>query len=134
MMIARLSLLQCTPRLASTAPFLCLIVAQWEWPDMASPSQSRAPLVQIGARTKMWLGFQKSKFLLNLGQSVVGPAPRRLIQAHRFSPGLSRLCRHFGAEIDVSQMVPNFRRVGTVLQRHGALQLGPRLRQLSFAE
>src|SRR5262249_31304762 len=39
MMMARLSLLHSLPRLASIAPFLCLIVAQWEWPDMASPSQ-----------------------------------------------------------------------------------------------
>ena len=39
MMIARLSLLHSLPRLASMAPFLCLIVAQWEWPDMASPSR-----------------------------------------------------------------------------------------------
>jgi hypothetical protein len=31
-------LLQSLPRLASMAPFLCLIVAQWLWPDMASPS------------------------------------------------------------------------------------------------
>src|SRR5438034_6507545 len=38
MMIARLSLLHNLPRLASMAPFLCLIVAQCEWPDMASPS------------------------------------------------------------------------------------------------
>src|SRR6516225_10058945 len=41
MMMARLSLLHSLPRLASMAPFLCLIVAQWEWPDMASPSQMR---------------------------------------------------------------------------------------------
>src|SRR5689334_8526983 len=38
MMIARLSLLQSLPRLASMAPFLCLMVAQWECPDMAPPS------------------------------------------------------------------------------------------------
>ena len=44
MMIARLSLLHSLPRLASMAPFLCLIVAQWEWPDMASPSQMRRSL------------------------------------------------------------------------------------------
>jgi hypothetical protein len=25
------------PRLASSAPFLCLIVAHFEWPDMARP-------------------------------------------------------------------------------------------------
>src|SRR6266581_4884685 len=34
MMMARLSLLHSLPRLASMAAFLCLIVAQWEWPDM----------------------------------------------------------------------------------------------------
>src|SRR5438270_12005234 len=37
MMIARLSLLNSLPRLASMAPFLCLIVAQWECPDMVPP-------------------------------------------------------------------------------------------------
>src|SRR6266852_4025752 len=37
MMIARLSLLNSLPRLASMAPFLCLIVAQCECPDMAPP-------------------------------------------------------------------------------------------------
>src|SRR5438270_12499278 len=40
MMIARLSLLNSLPRLASMAPFLCLMVAQWECPDMARPPQS----------------------------------------------------------------------------------------------
>src|SRR5947209_7821266 len=38
-MIARLSLLNSLPRLASMAPFLCLMVAQWECPDMAPPSE-----------------------------------------------------------------------------------------------
>ena len=38
MMMARLSLLHSLPRLASIAPFLCLIVAQWEWPDMVVSS------------------------------------------------------------------------------------------------
>src|SRR5437588_3487906 len=44
MMMARLSLLKSLPRLASIAPFLCLIVAQWEWPDMGSllPARCRA--------------------------------------------------------------------------------------------
>src|ERR1041385_7509063 len=37
MMMARLSLLHSLPRLASVAPFLCLMVAQWECPDMAPP-------------------------------------------------------------------------------------------------
>src|SRR5262245_800511 len=40
MMMARLSLLHSLPRLASMAPFLCLIVAQCECPDMASPLRS----------------------------------------------------------------------------------------------
>src|SRR5262249_5882021 len=35
MMMARLNLLHNLPRLASAAPFLCLIVAQCECPDMA---------------------------------------------------------------------------------------------------
>src|SRR5439155_12956788 len=35
MMMARASLLHSLPRRASMAPFLCLIVAQWECPDMA---------------------------------------------------------------------------------------------------
>ena len=35
-MIALASLLQTLPRLASTAAFLCLMVDQWEWPDMGS--------------------------------------------------------------------------------------------------
>src|SRR6185312_8086033 len=38
MMMARLSLLHSLPRLASVAPFLCLIVAQCEWPDMVPPA------------------------------------------------------------------------------------------------
>src|SRR6266403_548690 len=38
MMMARLSLLQSLPRLASIAPFLCLIVAQCECPDMPPPA------------------------------------------------------------------------------------------------
>ena len=33
-MMALASLLHSLPRLASTPAFLCLIVAQWEWPDM----------------------------------------------------------------------------------------------------
>src|SRR4029079_336063 len=41
MMIARLSLLHSLPRLASMAPFLCLIVAQCEWPDMVSSRYDR---------------------------------------------------------------------------------------------
>src|ERR1700677_1990034 len=42
MMMARLSLLHSLPRLASMAPFLCLIVAQCECPDMLPPTYSAA--------------------------------------------------------------------------------------------
>src|SRR5438132_7652726 len=49
MMIARLSLLHNLPRLASIAPFLCLMVAQWEWPDMAPP-YSRVGAPAVGPR------------------------------------------------------------------------------------
>ena len=49
MMMARLSLLQSLPRLASIAPFLCLIVAQCEWPDMASSnSKSKVKNEEFG--------------------------------------------------------------------------------------
>src|SRR5262245_57902066 len=36
-MMARDSFDHSLPRLASVAPFLCLIVAQWLWPDMMAP-------------------------------------------------------------------------------------------------
>src|SRR5215510_11929597 len=41
-MMARDSLLHSLPRLASTAPFLCLMVAQWLWPDMTASLPSGA--------------------------------------------------------------------------------------------
>src|SRR5215213_8132548 len=44
MMMARLSLLHSLPRRASMAPFLCLIVAQCEWPDMDASSALSDPL------------------------------------------------------------------------------------------
>src|SRR3954453_682516 len=34
------------PRLASSAPFLCLIEAHFEWPDMAEPSLKNLEIVQ----------------------------------------------------------------------------------------
>src|SRR5438132_1356419 len=54
MMMARLSLLNSLPRLASMAPFLCLMVAQCEWPDMA-------PLLR----------FQIADFRLQIAQSEI---------------------------------------------------------------
>src|SRR2546430_2898439 len=88
MMIARLSLLHSLPRLASTAPFLCLIVAQCEWPDMASPSRRGVPRPAWPAsrprgalESQRWLSrLQEPQFLLDLLEMLVGPAPPRLLQ------------------------------------------------------
>jgi hypothetical protein len=38
--ISRISLVKIFPRLASTAPFLRLIVAHLEWPDIPNPRKS----------------------------------------------------------------------------------------------
>src|ERR1051325_10930585 len=38
------------PRLASRAPFLCLIVAHFEWPDIAVPYQFRVKSLPSGTR------------------------------------------------------------------------------------
>src|SRR2546429_9087270 len=94
MMIARLNLLHSLPRLASTAPFLCLIVAQCEWPDMVSPSRKEgvtfretpstphpSPRPGEGGRP---LGLasrlQEPQFFLDFLVMLVGPAPPRLVQ------------------------------------------------------
>src|SRR6516225_275704 len=37
MVISLISRVKILPRLASSAPFLCLIVAHFEWPDMIQP-------------------------------------------------------------------------------------------------
>src|ERR1700684_3103858 len=37
MLISLIRRVKILPRLASSAPFLCLIVAHFEWPDMARP-------------------------------------------------------------------------------------------------
>src|SRR6202451_3528449 len=37
MLISLMRRVKILPRLASSAPFLCLIVAHFEWPDMARP-------------------------------------------------------------------------------------------------
>src|ERR671929_1647569 len=38
-----MSLANILPRLASTTAFLCLVVAHFEWPDIALPPHRRAP-------------------------------------------------------------------------------------------
>src|SRR5262245_50816810 len=76
MMMARLSLLNSLPRLASMAPFLCLIVAQWEWPDMAPPS------VLASGRA---FTFQELDLLLDLPVAVVQwTAADRVVQLQGF--------------------------------------------------
>src|SRR5215831_11694692 len=40
MLISLMRRVKILPRLASSAPFLCLIVAHFEWPDMEIPSRS----------------------------------------------------------------------------------------------
>src|SRR6202040_4285165 len=40
MLISFIRRVKILPRLASSAPFLCLIVAHFEWPDMEIPSRS----------------------------------------------------------------------------------------------
>ena len=40
MLISLMRRVKILPRLASSAPFLCLIVAHFEWPDMDIPSRS----------------------------------------------------------------------------------------------
>src|SRR5437016_8686592 len=75
MMMARLSLLNSLPRLASMAPFLCLIVAQCEWPDMAPPSWLRLRLQELE------LVFEFLVAVVRLAPPVL------LVQGHRLVPG-----------------------------------------------
>src|SRR5262245_61965365 len=101
MMIARLSLLNSLPRLASMAPFLCLIVAQWECPDMA-PSLNRSRQQAVSSRqvtrtrlrtadcplptadfilAVLRLRFQKLELLLDFREAIIdGPAPAGIVQ------------------------------------------------------
>src|SRR3982751_6194463 len=80
MMIARLSLLHSLPRLASMAPFLCLMVAQCECPDMRRPPRC----VSVSARRRRQLlqlpphlvGARVALGPLLRGVQAVGLAPR----------------------------------------------------------
>src|ERR1700758_2547094 len=85
MMMARLSLLHILPRFASMAPFLCLIVAQCECPDMAPPQL----LVARGG----WplLPLQELQFPLDFLVAVVRRAlADDLVQLDRLLPGVAR--------------------------------------------
>src|SRR6202035_5390495 len=79
MMMARLSLLKCLPRLASMAPFLCLIVAQCEWPDMA--------VSFISPRTPLCPPFTKGDQGWSVGLTMALPgastSPSLLCSDHR---------------------------------------------------
>src|SRR5207253_10052305 len=88
MMMARLSLLQSLPRLASTAPFLCLIVAQCECPDMADSSGvvvvsggvvsgrdvHNSPLNK-SPLTQLWLGIQRLQLAAHFMVSLLHFTP-----------------------------------------------------------
>src|SRR5438046_9956662 len=111
MMMARLSLLHSLPRLASTAPFLCLIVAQCEWPDMASPPRKEGftfretpstphPSPARGGLLELVSRLLEPQFFLDLLVMLVGPAPPRLVQPQRLAPGLGGLALQAEAEVD----------------------------------
>src|SRR5207302_5407900 len=96
MMIARLSLLHSLPRLASMAPFLCLMVAQWEWPDMTSPFSDRL--------TRCVLGLHLPEFLFQFPIMIVLAAPAlALVKADRLAPRLGGPGPLGQAEVDVAQ-------------------------------
>src|SRR5262245_42639653 len=96
MMIARLNLLQSLPRLASMAAFLCLIVAQWEWPDMVSPHVGAARNAQSRKRL-----FQHIQFTRHLVQAAILLRDGLVLEElFCFFPGPARL-------VDVPQAIMN---------------------------
>src|SRR5262249_24505037 len=50
MLISLIRRVKILPRLASSAPFLCLMVAHFEWPDIALPRVERTFMAQDFAR------------------------------------------------------------------------------------
>src|SRR5262245_48206455 len=132
MMIARLSLLHSLPRLASMAPFLCLMVAQCECPDMGVSSVAATPAA--GRRAVRSLGFQESQFLLQVAVALVRAPPLLLlVQAQRPLPGVAGPGRQFQPVVDVAQVVPD-RRVVAVGQGGGLFQLAAGPLQVAAAE
>src|SRR5438132_199067 len=137
MMIARLSLLHSLPRLASMAPFLCLMVAQWEWPDMVSPSRMRvsartrqregeAPAEPLAGRSSRRAGlipdqarreprppnsrFHLPQFGFQFPVMLILASPAlAFIQAQRLFPRLLSLERLLQAVVNVTQVVPDHR-------------------------
>src|SRR5262249_7401568 len=100
MMIARLSLLHSLPRFASMAPFLCLIVAQWDWPDIGCSSVSSS---RSGRR-------HATQLLLDLpGPAVRLAAGPLLVQRQRLLPRLGRLLGLLLPVVHVAEVVPDDR-------------------------
>src|SRR5215470_19011538 len=56
MLISLMSRVKILPRLASSAPFLCLIVAHLEWPDMVRPRIYESIFKDLGWR---WIRLQR---------------------------------------------------------------------------
>src|ERR1700756_2912981 len=69
MLISLISRVKILPRLASSAPFLCLIVAHFEWPDMEIPQFSELELRWFGCSG---LACQKGAFLLPFVPGTAG--------------------------------------------------------------
>src|SRR5436309_2597617 len=117
MMMARLNLLNSLPRFASIAPFLCLIVAQCEWPDMAPPSECGVRNAECGMedlssfriphsafRTPSWLcaRSQELEFLQNFSIPVVhSTAPVALVEVCGALEGRPRPRRQVQPQVDV---------------------------------
>src|SRR5262245_49168178 len=106
MMMARASLLHSLPRLASMAPFLCLMVAQWECPDMAVSFVA-------GCSSK------PLQFRLDVAVALVAFDPMPfIIHAQRLAPGVCRLLALLQPSIRIPQVVPHRRVVLPVGQFH----------------
>src|SRR5262249_19398204 len=156
MMMARLSLLNILPRLASAAPFLCLMVAQCECPDMADPSDFRflifdcrpaAPRSQLiivfarpAANQKSKIENPKSLLVKQLQliprflQALIGfPAPVGRVKVHRLVPSGAGKGRLVGSKVYVAQVVPNSGVLRALRQRGSLLQPAPRLFSLPTA-
>src|SRR5262245_11255051 len=127
MMMARLSLLHSLPRLASMAAFLCLIVAQWEWPDMVSPRDARPKW-----STDL---LQHIQFTRHLVEPAIFLGDRlQAVELLRLAPGLAGLAQLAEAVVDIAEVVPKGRLVAAVALGHGSLENRSGLGKLPLAE
>src|SRR5262249_42247230 len=157
MMIARLSLLHSLPRLASIAPFLCLMVAQWEWPDWVAllarlwapplragggreppekaPRGAHAPRSPASALSMVCGRLQLLQLLLDVLGTAVGLGTNAvLVQFQGLAPGVGSAAIVLQTEVDVTKMVPDHRVLGAIGQRRRLLQLLTRLLELAATE